>query len=271
MSESKAQKIVVFLTLENTDKNLILNGIRIAAIFKKELCLCFNTGKKNADEAEQAKQKLADYLVPIKYELPDLPVSTLITSEKLRNLPEKLADDYEAIILVAGSENFSKYAPAVEESPVPFLFVNEKSEHFSAFKKVVLPVDLRKENSESIVWTSYFGRFNEAALVVVAASHKNKDDNQQVKYNAALAKKLFQKFEIEHKIYKGAKSSFQNAFEALEMAHASDCDLLVILGSSVITPLDRLIGLPEKKIMKRAGNLPVLLINPRKDNYILCD
>jgi hypothetical protein len=82
---------------------------------------------------------------------------------------------------------------------------------------------------------------------------------------------LFQKFKIEHKIYKGAKSSLQNAFEALDLALTSDCDLLVILGSSVITPLDRLIGLPEKKIIKKAGNLPVLLINPRKDNYILCD
>lgn len=271
MSESKAQKIVVFLTLENTDKNLIINGIRIASIFKKELCLCFNAGKKNTDNADDVKQKLADYLFPIKNELPNLPVSTLITSKKMRNLPEKLADDYEAIILVAGSGNYSKYASAVEESPVPFLFVNEKSEHFSAFKKVVLPVDLRKENSESIVWTSYFGRFNEAALVVVAASQKNKDDNQQVKYNAALAKKLFQKFKIEHKIYKGAKSSFQNAFEALDLALASDSDLLVLLGSSVITPLDRIIGLPEKKIMQKAGNLPVLVINPRKDNYILCD
>ncbi len=271
MSESKAQKVVVLLTLENSDKNLIINGIRIASIFKKELCLCFNAGKKSTHKADDVKQILAEYLVPIKNELPNLPVSTLITAEKLKYLPEKLADDYEAIILVAGSENFSNYAPAVEESPVPFLFVNENSEHFSEFKKVVLPVDLRNENSESIVWTSYFGRFNEAALVVVAANQKNKDDQQQVKYNAALAKKLFQKFKIEHKIYKGAKSSFQNAFEALDLALASDCDLLVILGSSVITPLDRLIGLPEKKIMKKAGSLPVLMINPRKDNYILCD
>jgi hypothetical protein len=221
--------------------------------------------------ADDVKQKLADYVVPIKNELPELQVSTLGTTEKLKYLPEKLADDYEAIILVAGSGKYADYVKAVEESPVPFLFVNENSEYFSEFKKVVLPIDLRTENSESIVWTSYFGRFNDATLVVVAASQKNKDDRQQVKYNAALAKKLFQKFKIEHKIYKGAKSSLQNAFEALELALASNCDLFVALGSSVITPLDRLIGLPEKKILKKAGNLPVLLINPRKDNYILCD
>lgn len=84
MSESKAQKVVVLLTLENSDKNLIINGIRIASIFKKELCLCFNAGKKNTDKADDVKQILAEYLVPIKNELPNLPVSTLITAEKLK-------------------------------------------------------------------------------------------------------------------------------------------------------------------------------------------
>jgi hypothetical protein len=63
----------------------------------------------------------------------------------------------------------------------------------------------------------------------------------------------------------------QNSFEALEFALSENADLLILLGSSVITPLDWLIGLPERKIIRNAGNLPVLLVNPRRDNYILCD
>jgi len=94
---------------------------------------------------------------------------------------------------------------------------------------------------------------------------------RQVSVNLALSKKLFGKFKIEYKFFRGTKSSMQNSFEALELALSSKSDLLVILGSSVITPLDLLIGLPEKKIINRAGNLPVLVINSRKDNYILCD
>jgi len=271
MAEVKHQKIIVFLTLSKTDKNLILNGIRIATIFKKELCLCYNYSKKEKNEKEQFKEKLTSYLNPVKNELPGLKISTLLLSESLTNLPEKLADDFEAILMIAGSGEFKKYAKSVAESSVPFLFVNEKEEDFSEFKKLILPIDLRHENSDSAIWCSYFGRFNSSGVIVVAANDKGKEEQKQVTVNVALSKKLFQKFRIEHKIFRGTKSSLQNSYEALELALSSKSDLLVILGSSVITPLDLLIGLPEKKIIGRAGNLPVLIVNPRKDNYILCD
>jgi len=271
MAEVKAQKIVVFLQLNEFDKNLILNGIRIATIFRKELCLFYHQKKSEPEDKEKTKALLAAYVNPIKNEIPGLPVSTLILGDRLRELPDKLADDYEAIILLAGSLQFSKYAKALTESPVPFLFVNESNAEVSTFKKLVLPIDLRKENSDSVLWCSYFGRFNGSGVVVVAASDKNKDEQKQVTLNVVLAKKLFGKFKIGHKIFRGTHSSLRNTFEGFDLAISSGSDLLVILGSSTITPLDLLIGLPEQKIIKRAGNLPVLVVNPRRDNYILCD
>jgi hypothetical protein len=271
MQEVKEQKIIVLLSLSNTDRNLIMNGIRIATIFKKELCLCYNIQKREKLQKPALKEKLAHYLGPIKHERPELAVSTLLMSERTIDLPEKLADDFEAILMVTGANEFKKYAKSLAESPVPFLFVDEKEVHAPEFKKLIIPIDMRHENSDCILWGTYFGRFNSSVVVVVAAIDKGKDAQRQVKVNVALCKKLFQKFNIEHKIYRGTKSSLQNSFEALDLALSSNSDMLVILGSSVITPLDLLIGLPEKKIVKRAGKLPVLIVNPQKDNYILCD
>jgi hypothetical protein len=97
MAESKQQKIIVFISLNDSDKNLILNGIRLATIFRKELCLCYNYTKKDKNQKEKIKQKLLDYTYPVKNEIPGLPVSTLLTREELTYLPEKLADDFEAV------------------------------------------------------------------------------------------------------------------------------------------------------------------------------
>ena len=271
MAEVKHQKIVVLLSLNSTDKNLILNGIRLASMFRKELCLCYNHSKKEKQKKDELRDQLTAYLTPVKTELPGLPISTLLLSESLANLPEKLADDYEGILVISGKSDYSKYTKSIAESSIPFLFVNEKEEQLSEFKRLILPIDLRKENSDSALWCSYFGRFNSAGIIVVAANDKGKDEQKQVSVNVALSKKLFQKFKIEHKIFRGTKSSLNNSFEALDLALSSKSDLLVILGSSVITPLDLLIGLPEKKIINRAGSLPILIINTQKDNYILCD
>lgn len=271
MSGIKQQKIIAFLSFSPSDKNVMLHGIKIAGIFGKELCLVYNLHKNEKKHNEKYKNQIREYISTIKNKIPSLKISNLLTSGKLAELPEKLADDFEAIILVAAAAEFAKYSKSVTESSIPFLFVNGDCENVPEFKKLVLPIDLRKENSESTLWSSYFGRFNKSVIVVVAANDKGKENIQQVTKNVVLTKKLFLKFDIEHKIFRGTKSSFRNTFEALELAHSSKSDLLIILGSSTITPLDLLIGLPERKIIKRAEDLPVLIINPRKDNYILCD
>lgn len=271
MASVKQQKIVVFISFSPNDVNLISYGARLARIFKKELCLVANLRKNSKNQFDSAERKLQEYIVPSTNKFAGLHVSGMAMRERKGNLPQRLADEFEAIILVAAAGEFSKYSKPLTESPIPFLFVDAKNSAISDFKKLVLPIDLRAENSETALWSSYFGRFNHAAIVAVAANDKGKEEQKQVTKNVVMTKRIYKKFNIAHKIFKGNKSSLRNSFEALGLANASKSDLLLLLGSSTITPLDKLIGLPERKIVKQAGNLPVLVVNPRKDNYILCD
>lgn len=271
MTEKKEQKIIVLLSLKTSDRILILNGIKIASIFRKELCLFYNYTKKGRSQHEVFKSQLNEYTLPIKKELPGLKVSTLLLSEKKVDLSEKLSDEFEAIFVITLASEFSKISKSVSESAIPFLFINENNIVVPEYQKIILPLDFRKESGESALWASYFGRYNKSDIVVIAANDKGKDEQKQVTKNIIWIKKIFLKFNINHKVFKGTKSSFRNTFEALGFAKSSKSDLLIILGSSTITPLDWLIGLPERKIIGKAGELAVLIVNPRRDNYILCD
>jgi hypothetical protein len=271
MGEFKEQKIVVIITLTESDRILIEYGVRIATIFRKELCLLVHSGKKSGSIPENCSEQLETYTLEISNKNPGLRVSQLIISKSNKKLPDYLADEVEAILIITSATSFHDYSSAVEESPIPFLFIDENSNEISAFKKVMLAIDLRTENKDSALWSSYFGRFNQSEIVVVAANDHSKEGQQNVAQNIVFTKKLYKKFKLSHKIFKGTKSSLGNSFEALDLAHSSGSDLLIILGSSTITPIDRLVGLPERKIVKHAGYLPVLLVNPRRDNYILCD
>jgi len=234
--------------------------------------LVYNYSGREKKKYKEIKQGLQNYTEPIKKEAVGVIVSTLMMSEKKAYLAEKLADDLDAILILAPAVAFKRHSKSLSESPVPYLFIHpEGATKNVEFKKLIVPVDLRKESSEGALWASYFGRFNNSAVAVVAAKDKYAEDKKKVTKNVLLFKKFFQKFNINHKIYKGTKTSLGNAFEALDLAKSSKSDLLIILGSSTITPLDKLIGLPERKIIEKAKELPVLVINPRKDNYILCD
>ena len=270
MTDSKEQKIVVFTELSDSDQGLIVHGLKLAAIFNKELCLLYNYLPKQKKQRDAFKQKVQNYAAIVKQEVPKQKVSTLLLSESQARLPDLLAEDYEAIIVVINSLNFKNYSTALAETSIPFLFVHPESKIMD-YNHLLQPIDLRKEISDSSLWCSYFGRFNAAQIVTISANDKTQEAKQNVMKNTALTRKLYKKFKIVHKLFRGSKSSLHNVFEALEMALVSDCNLLVILGSSNITPLDLLIGLPEKKVIKAAGKLPVMVINPRKDNYILCD
>jgi len=271
MSEKKDQKIAVILSLSPDDKQLILTGVKLASIFNKELCLLYNHTKKERKNAHQIKSKLTEYSLPVKTEIPQLKVSTVLVSDQNFTIAEQLSDDIEIILFVARKSDFKKYWRAITRSPVPFLFVDKKQETIPEFKNMVLQIDLRKEISDSALWSSYFGRFNQSNMAIVAANDKGKDAKNQVAKNVALTKKLYEKFQINHKVFKGTKSSLGNTFEALDFAKSSNSDVLIMLASSTITPVDYLIGLPERKIIKQSGNVAVLVVNPRRDNYVLCD
>jgi len=264
------QKIAVDLNLLDSDKILIMNGSKLATIFRKELLLIYHKRKFREKEEKNIKQKLLDYQVKYSYEFPGLTIATASFDGSISSLSGHLADKYEVILIVSDSNNFKKLSNTVFRSPVPFIFINQEA-GVSSYRKIIFPVDIRKGNIDAAIWSSYFGRFNSAETDMLAANQKGVYEKKQVAQNIMIAKKLMEKFNVRHKIIKGRKSSLFIAYEAFELSKSSVYDLFIMTGSSAITPLDRLIGLPEKKIIARARNIPVMLINSKLDNYHLCD
>jgi hypothetical protein len=271
MAEKKEQKIVVFTENNPSDNNLILYGIKLAGIFRKELCLFNYPRKKKNTESGKVGHILENYKAVVSGIIPSLRVTTLILSGQPEEILEELADKHEAVIVVLRTSAPEKFMKIFRVSPIPFLFVDEKQTDIPDFKKVVLPIDLRKETRDAILWSSYFARFNNSLVNVLAAADKVKDNARDITKNVLSVKSLFAKFNLGVNLYKGKTGSLKIQFEALEVAKKSNADLLIILGSSYVSFLDLMVGLPEKKILQKAGGLPVLIVNPRKDMYVLCD
>jgi hypothetical protein len=89
--------------------------------------------------------------------------------------------------------------------------------------------------------------------------------------NLEFFKKFLSSLNVRHHEIAGKSSSWGICNETLERAEEWLGDMMIFSGSTSITLLDLMIGLPEKRIIKKAGNLSVMLINPRKDICMMCD
>src|SRR5690606_32658803 len=103
MDSAKEQKIIVLTTQSAADETLISYGFRLAVIFNKELCLLFRFNNKNEILKNRVEAGLHSHIRNLDNNNNSVNISTLGIKEKLKVLPELLADDHEAIMIVASA------------------------------------------------------------------------------------------------------------------------------------------------------------------------
>jgi hypothetical protein len=250
-------------------KDVIVHGVRMADILKKELCL-LGIWKNKANKI-LIQEKMALTIRNLKSNLPDMPVSSLLIQNSLREHMVKLADEYNAVLVVLDQADTKAGLKAFRESTIAFLFVKGDSPEYLNYKNVLVPIDYRKASKETSLWASYLGRFNKSQVHLVYARETNQDQSEMLKNNLHFIKKFLSSLNVKHQFVPGKSSSWGIFNETLSNAQEWSGDVMVFAGSTYISLIDLVIGLPEEKIIRKAGDLPILIINPRKDNCVLCD
>jgi len=269
MANISEQKIVVVCDFSERMKAVIVHGVQMAGILKKELCL--TAIWKKMDQKASIQEKLNHATMTIKQNLPDMKVSSLLLMNSLHENIEKLIMEYDAVLVILHQADIKFALKAFRISSVAFLFVNNDYSEFLNYKNVLVPVDYRKASKEAALWASFLGRFNRSVVQVVYAHEKNKDQSEEIMKNLNFFKKFLSSLKVSHHLIAGKSSSWGICNETIANAHKWKGDVMVFTGSTYISLIDLLIGLPERKIIRKAGNLPIIMINPRKEICMLCD
>ncbi len=263
------QKIVIYTTLDDGDASLIRAGVQLAVNFEKEICLFYQV--RGVYQESLINDKLREYRKSIHHTFPDIRVSLLVAAYRRPKLAAHLADEQEAILLIAGKKAFKYLSVSLQESPIPYLFLNTDSTEAPDFSRIVFPVDLRRQNRDALKWILYFGKYCRSEIIAVGANDRLDSDRRRVAGHLSAMKNLLSKYGIPHKVYRGSVGSMRIHLEGFETAIQLQAGMMVLLGSSAITLLDLLIGLPEEKIVKNAENFGVLVVNPRRETYLVCE
>lgn len=271
MSTNSTQRVMVYCDFSEAMNHVIVHGLRISQIFKKELCLFHPYPDRQRDAKLTAQKLLAELIRRLKKDFPQQAISSLTLKGSLQDCINQITEQYDAILLVLPSDNLKPKIRALQISPIPFLFTGSSQPSFLRYDRVMLPVDFRKVMKDTSLWASYFGRFNQSAIEVLCSRESDNENRMLVQKNQQFIEQLLAKVQVDVDVAQASKGSFGLPFEALERCRDEAFNLLIIPASQHISLLDLMVGLPETKLIKKAGNIPVLCINPKRDMYILCD
>lgn len=269
MTNLSEQKIIVCCDFTKSIDEAVIHGARIAGIFGKELCLFYPVISGEKKEKQDVQMKLGKMIRNLKARGSDLSVSSLTLEGDLADSVEHLAEDYDGIVIVTTTRSIQEKLMALRQSSVPFLFVQGAPAKYLQYNQVMLPVGDSKAAKNAALWATYFGRFNQADIEILMAREKNEEQQKRIKTNSKAISELFSTLNL-HIRSKHTEMNNDLCSEAVITSLKEQINLLIIPGGE-IRQTDDLFAFPEIKIIKAAGELPVLCVNPNRDMYILCD
>ncbi|MCX6232810.1 MAG: universal stress protein [Bacteroidetes bacterium] len=270
--QSDRQQIIVLTDFSVNSYIAIDHAVVLCKILEKELtliCIMHN----NEDEAllltkmqEMAIEKRINIHTKVLAGKPSVSLNNLI--------PEINA--VLAILSFNIENSGSDFQPKnllkiFRNSRIPYLFVNKAAPTENEYKKVFLPIDSRKESKEKVLWASYFARFNDAEIIVMAASVKDEYLLRQLRNNLKFIKKIFENLEIEYSIMQTAEK--QNSIDDFALRHAAEDKngIVIVLSDKSYGLIDLLKGPKILNLITNKSQIPIFCLNPRDDLYVLCD
>lgn len=267
MAKIEDQRILVWCNYTLNLKNSILDAVYLAIKLEKEVCLfCNYTFEK---DKQVFYNRIGAYAKTIKKDIPDIDVSTLLLKGKLAQLMPELGEKYNAILLVSNRKFNRTLLKAFYRSNFPFFFPMNIKVNSSKFKKIIIPIDFRNNTKDSTLWGSYLGRFNQSEIVLHSANDpQDSEYRNNVNDIVAFVKKFYGQFFYNFWFQQGKSESRKIHIETINLS--ADFDLCIFTGSLKVSAIDWIIGPFEKRIVKTTKT-PVLVINPQKEMYVLCN
>jgi len=259
------QRILVWCNSRKL-KKVIPEAVFMAIKLNKEICLLGT--HTSLPKKQELNNKIKAFGKTIKSNFPDLTVSTLILEGELKIHMKKLADEFNSILLCCDDTINREMKNAFYRSNFPFLIAKNTTKRNELYPNVIVPINHNKKVKDSSLWGSYMGRFNDSNLLLLIANEKRKKNQEFVKQTSCFIDRFYQQFKFQFKFVDGILSGKNIQQETNQ--HILPGDLIIYTLSRRPWPFKKRINDEfDSAIIK--SETSVLIINPLKDMYILCN
>lgn len=249
-------------TLENS-RNLLLSAWELSQKFGKKFAVILHAMESSNTVCSHEEMTLYLQTFNITADYIDFKKETI---NNFQNICEEIEVSFLLLQLTKESSGEIKFQlNATRQLRIPYLIYN-KSFNLLNFNKILLPISFLVEELEKAQFASAFGRFFDSEISLLLA----KDYGSKALTNSQKIVAVLEKFNLKANIIKGRKDSFKINQEAIQVAEIELYDLLIVSASREYGLDDLIFGSMEQRLIKKS-TIPILLINPRDDLYVLCD
>lgn len=153
---------------------------------------------------------------------------------------------------------------------LPFMVLPQSSPEEWKPQHVIMPVSYDRSDKEAAIWVSYWARFNNSRITLLAATEKYHEAETNVAQNILFIKQLFDRLKLTCEIEKGTASSARIAEEAINTSAQEGNSLVAITTTKYYSIANYFMGPKELHLIKNKQQVPIFCVNPRKDLYVLC-
>lgn len=279
MKDTKVQNILVYTDFTSVGDKSVQWGIFLAKKFKRNLQIIHVINensyiyfdKSNTQlEVQEALNELCksiknDYNINCEYFVDEGCTCTIINST---------AERVDAFLIVMGThgKNDPQFLAGhsavkiIRKSRIPYFIVQKNTDVPDEKKKIIFPLNFRKEMKEKTGWVTYFAKNIKIQINLIYSE----SIDQRLFNNLKFCTNFFDKFDLTYNKTTLQKSNKSIDKLALQIAHDENALCMVILTTKEENLWHKIFGFPESSIISNTHGIPVLCINPKKNLYIPC-
>lgn len=264
--ESITKPIIIPWDFSPLAENALAHANVIANILDREIVLFHLVEKEDAiaSSTEKLKEKIKDLQKEIKHKIHPL--------VKIGNIFDAIRDvayDFKAEMVIMGTHGRkglqrltgSWALKVMANSKVPFLIVQDKPGP-DVFKKIVFPVDFRKENKEKVAWVNSFSKNYGSKFLLYKRKSSDRGFKRRITSNLLYAENFFKNNNIEYEIHTATgKKSFEK--DLIDFALEQEADAIIVLVTRDIGFFDYMMAAREQYIISNPEKIPVMCMNPK--------
>lgn len=279
MKDTKVQKILVYTDFTEVGEKSVQWGVFLAKKFKRKLQLIHVINENTYNYFSQAnadfkvKETLIDFCKDIK-ETHSIDCDYFVDEGCTCTIINSTAERIDAFLVILGAHGkndpqFLSGAATVKiirKARIPYFIVQKNTPPPDEKKKIVMPLDYRKETKEKTGWVTYFAKNLESNIEL----NYFKEPEDSLKKNIKFCTNFFDKYGLSYT--KSPLSRNRSSIDkiALKNTDAERTLCMCILTTKEESLITKIFGFLETSIISNTSGIPILCINPKKNLYIPC-